>query len=142
MVFSILYLVCISSGHLLTLFLVGNLIEKEIFTIYYHTLVNILPVGNILYQLVPVGIISQDDVAEINSNSMPRPKDKASFILNRIGSSLEAGYKSNFYALLDIMEGYCNGDVREAVVDIRRALMTGELIILIAHVCISKIIIP
>ena len=78
---------------------------------------------------MPVGIISQDDVAEINSNSMPRPKDKASFILNKIGSSLEAGYKGNFYALLDIMEGYCNGDVIEAVIDIRRALMTGELIV-------------
>ena len=91
---------------------------------------------------MPVGIISQDDVAEINSNSMPRPKDKASFILNKIGSSLEVGYKDNFYTLLDIMEGYRNDDVKEAVVNIRRALMTGELIILTAHVRISKIIIP
>ena len=131
-----MFLVC--SDHLLISFLAGNLIEKEIFRSYYHTLVNILPVGNILYQLVPVGIISEDDVAEINS--MPRPTDKASFLLNKICRHLEAGYKDNFYKLLDIMEGCCNDDVREVGIDIRRALMTGELIN-IDYTCISKTII-
>ena len=105
----------------------GNLIEKKIFISHYRKLVNILPVENILHELVTVEIISPGDVEEINH--MPRSRAKASFILNKIDSSLEAGYKDNFYTLLDIMEGCCNDDVREAVIDIRSALMTGELIV-------------
>ena len=108
-------------------FLAGSLIEKEVFKQHYDKLASILPVANILHKLVPEGIITTDDIEEINDE--PRSKVKASFILNKINRSLEADAKNSFYALLDIMEECGNDDVKSIVIDMRRMLMTGELIV-------------
>ena len=54
---------------------------------------------------------------------------KASFILNKIDRSLEADAKNSFYALLYIMEECGNDDVKSIVIDMRRMLMSGELVV-------------
>ena len=94
---------------------------------YYEKLASILPVANILHKLVPEGIITTGDIEEINDK--PRSKEKASFILNKIDRSLEADANNSFYALLDIMEECGNDDVKSIVINMRRMLMTGELIV-------------
>lgn len=104
--------------------IIGCHIEKAVFIQYYANLVNILPVTNILHSLVSEGIISTEDSEEISCVS--RPKEKASFILNKIKRFLDAGAKNNFNALLDIMEECDNVDVQDIVIDMRRTLMTGE----------------
>ena len=58
-------------------FLTGSLIEKEVFKQYYDKLASILPVANILHKLVPEGIISTDDIEEINDE--PRSKSEGIF---------------------------------------------------------------
>ena len=107
---------------------IGHHIAKEVFRQCYEQLVSILPIiiADILPKLISERIISIDDKEEIKN--MPRPKDKASFILDNIGRSLEAGAKENFYVLLDIMEECGNDDVRDIVIKMRRMLMTGELL--------------
>ena len=100
--------------------------EKEVLKIFYGKLAKIFPINSILHELIPAGIITTDDMDDISH--MPRQKDKASFILNKIDRSLEADVKNSFYTLLDAMEECGNDDVRDIVKDIRRTLMTGELI--------------
>ena len=94
---------------------------------YYNRLASILPVANILHKLVSVKILSTGDIEEIDKE--PRSKVKASFILNKIDGSLEAGAKNSFYDLLDIMEEFGNDDVKSILIDMKRTLMTGELIV-------------
>ena len=94
--------------------------------IFYGKLAKIFPI-NILHELVPAGVITTDDMDDISH--IPKLKDKASFILNKIDRSLEADVKNSFYTMLDAMEECGNDDVRDIVRDIRKTLMTGELII-------------
>ena len=95
--------------------------------IFYGKLAKIFPIDSILHELVSAGIITIDDMDDIKH--IPRPKDRAAFILNKIDRSLEADVKNSFYTLLDAMEQCGNNDVRDIVRDIRMTLMTGELII-------------
>ena len=69
-----------------------------------------------------------DDIQEIDY--MPRDKSKATFILKHVDNSLGADATNNFYELLNIMEGLHNDDVKAIVKDIRRALVTGEHLII------------
>ena len=89
----------------------------------YGKLANILPVTNILHNLIPEGIITTGDIEEISNK--PRSKDKALFILNKIDRSLEADVKNSFNVLLDVMEECGNDDVRDIVIYMRRTLMNG-----------------
>ena len=99
--------------------------EKEVFKSFYWKLVNILPVVNIYDHLVTEGILTTGDVQEIIH--MPRSNLKASIVLQKIDSSLEAGITDSFYILLKVMETSLNNDVKVLVSDMRRALMIGEL---------------
>ena len=69
-----------------------------------------------------------DDIQEIDH--MPRNKSRASFILKSVDNSLGADATNNFYKLLNIIEGLHNDDVKAIVRDIRRALVTGEHLII------------
>ena len=99
--------------------------EKEVLKIFYGKLAKIFPIS-IIHKLVPAGIITIDDVDDICH--IPRPKEKASFILDKIDKSLEADINNSFNTLLDAMEECGNDDVRDIVKDIWRTLMIGELI--------------
>ena len=108
------------------LFCKGTCREKEVLKTFYGKLAKIFPIS-ILHELVPAGIITTDDMDDISH--IPKRKDKASFILNKIDRSLEADVKKSFYTLLDAMEECGNDDVKHIVKDIRRTLMIGELLI-------------
>ena len=104
---------------------IGSSVEKEVFNSFYDKLVNILRVMNIYDHLVTKGILTTGDIEEIIHE--PRSKLKASFVLQKIDSSLEAGITDSFYKLLEVMKTSLNNDVKVLVNDIRRALMIGEL---------------
>ena len=101
------------------MFFVGSLKEKEIFKKFYEKLRCILPTRNISDQLVSKKIISIGDKEEITA--MKTLQDKASFVLEVIGNSLQAGITHSFYELLSIMEEY-GGDVSLFTYNIRREL--------------------
>ena len=86
---------------------------------------NVLPAVNIYDHLVTEGILTTGDVQEIIHE--PRSNLKASIVLQKIDSSLEAGITDSFYILLKVMETSLNNDVKVLVSDMRRALMIGEL---------------
>lgn len=101
----------------------GSCMEREVLKTFYHDLVCILPVESILFKLIPQRIITTDDIEKIKHIYI-LPKEKASYILNIIDRSLEAGVTDSFYILLDLMEEHDNVDVKGLVKDIRRTLMT------------------
>lgn len=74
------------------------------FRAYSDELANILPVKNTINELIAANIINFDDGEEIKG--LPREKDKASFVLNRVAKSLQAGVTDDFYSLLRIMKKY------------------------------------
>ena len=55
-------------------------------------------------KLISANIIGFDDSEEIKS--LPTEKDKASFVLNMVAKSLQAGIIDDFYSLLRIMKEY------------------------------------
>ena len=106
--------------------LTDSCVEKEVFDTFYAKLVKILPVvDNIYNMLVPEGILVPDDIQEINS--FPRSDHKATVVLRKINSSLQASKTDSFYRLLKVMDTSLNNDVKDLVNDMRRALlMTGK----------------
>ena len=96
---------------------------KEVFDEFYSNLVSILPVKNILHQLVPAKILTPDDIEEINS--FKKSEDKSSYVLGIIAKSLKAAITLSFYTILDIMEK-CGGDVSVLAKNIQRALMMNQ----------------
>ena len=105
----------------------GSHVEEEVFKCFYAKLVKVLPVvDNIYTKLVPEGILDPDDIEEINH--MPRSDRKASIVLRKISSSLQAGKTDSFYRLLEVMETSLNDDVKALIKDIRGALVTGKLL--------------
>ena len=93
---------------------------KEVFDEFYSGLVKILPVKNILHQLVPAKVLTPDDIEEIDS--LRKSEDKSSYVLAIIDKSLKADITLSFYTLLDIMEKY-GGDVGVLAKTIQRDLM-------------------
>ena len=67
-------------------------------------LANILPVNNIINKLISAKIITFDDGEEIKS--LPKSRDRASFVLNLVAKSLQAGITDDFDSLLEIMDEY------------------------------------
>ena len=80
-------------------------------------MVKILPVKNIIHQLVPAQIITLDDIEEINVS-----ESKSSYILGIMAKSLEAGITRSFYELINILNN-CGGDVKLLARDIQTALV-------------------
>ena len=106
----------------MTLFLTDNCVEKEVFDTFYAKLVKILPVvDNIYNMLVPEGILDPGDIEEISH--MPRSEQKASIVLQKISSSLQASKTDSFNRLLKVMDTSLNNDVKDLVNDMRRALL-------------------
>ena len=95
----------------------GTIKEKEVFDRFYHRLIKILPVRNIIHQLVPAQIITLDDIEEINAS-----ESKSSYILGIMAKSLEAGITRSFYELINILND-CGGDVKLLARDIQTALV-------------------
>ena len=93
--------------------------EYEVFLNSYHKLTRLLPVENILHNLVTKRVIHLDDEEEIMSLTTTRKK--AVYILHKIAAPLEAGYTDKFYQLLTIMEEY-GGDVAKLADEIRTSL--------------------
>ena len=93
---------------------------KEVFDEFYSGIVKILPVKNILHQLVPAKVLTPDDIEEIDS--LRKSEDKSSYVLAIIDKSLKADITLSFYTLLDIMEKY-GGDVGVLAKKIQRDLM-------------------
>ena len=110
----------------MSLLLTDSCVEKEVFNTFYAKLGKILPVvDNIYNMLVPEGILVPGDIQEINS--FPRSEHKAFVVLQKISSSLQAGKTDSFYRLLKVMDTSLNNDVKDLVVEVRRALlMAGE----------------
>ena len=95
-------------SHLIAIFTyvcyIGISKEFKVFREYSDRLANILPVNNIINELISANIISFDDSEEIKSLS--REKDKALFVLNKVAKSLKVDVTDDFYSLLRIMEDY------------------------------------
>ena len=93
---------------------------KEVVDEFYSDIVKVLPIKNILHQLVPAKILSPDDIEEIDG--LRESEDKSSYVLDIIDKSLKAGITLSFYTLLDIMEKY-GGDVSVLAKNIQRVLI-------------------
>ena len=91
----------------------------KVFREYSDRLANILPVNNIINELISVNIISFDDSEEIKSLS--KEKDEASFVLNKVAKSLKVDVTDDFYSLLRIMED-CPGAVAIVANEVRERL--------------------
>lgn len=111
--------------------------EEEVLTKFYDRLVIILPVRNIMPNLITERVVT------FKENEQIQIGHEAEFILTKIQKSLRVGITKSFYSLLDVMEQYGNDDVKELVTDIKRALKIGELIIntvIQVHICMAVIL--
>ena len=90
--------------------------EKMVFDRFYHRLIKVLPVKNMIHQLVPAQIITPDEIEEISGL-----ENKSSYVLGIIARSLEAGITRSFYKLIDILNN-CGGDVKILAKNIQTAL--------------------
>ncbi|XP_065893199.1 uncharacterized protein [Dysidea avara] len=91
----------------------------EVFTDYYDTLVNILPVHDIISELATAGIVTHCEVPKINN--FDTSLDKAEYVLTKIGKALEKGINESFIALLPIIEK-CGCDAAQVVGKIKQKL--------------------
>ena len=83
--------------------LIGNSKNKyAVLRKYSDELANILPVNNIMNKLISANIITYDDMEEIKS--LPKSRDKASFVLSLVAKSLQAGITDDYDSLLRIMD--------------------------------------
>ena len=98
---------------------IGNAKEFKVFREYSDELANILPVNNIMNKLIAAQIITYDDSEEIKG--LPKSKDRASSVVNKVAKSLQAGITDDFYSLLRIMEEY-EGAVAKVANKIREGL--------------------
>ena len=89
------------------------------FCIYSGKLATILPIQNMLPQLIAAQIITYSDREEIGG--LPKAQDKALFVLNLVDKSLKINKKDYFYSLLDIMEEY-GGVVTQLSNEIKKRL--------------------
>ena len=102
--------------------------EYDVFLSSYYKLTQLLPVENMLHNLITKRVIHLDDEKKIMSLTTTRKK--AVYILHKIAAPLEAGYTDKFYQLLTIMEEY-GGDVAKLADEIRPSLshLTGKVFI-------------
>ena len=107
------------SYYYVCVYFIDNSKEYKVFREYSGELANILPVKNIMNQLISAKIITFDDSEEIKG--LPREKDKASFVLNTVAKSLQAGITDDFYSLLRIMKKY-EGAVAKIATKLERDL--------------------
>ena len=88
---------------------------------YYNDMIKIIPITSLSGQLVSANIITPSEDEEVLSPSTPT--DKAKIFLLKVSKSLEAGYTTSFYSLLDILEKFGNQDCIELSSNIRKALL-------------------
>ena len=91
-----------------------------------------LPVKNILQQLVPPKILTLGDIEEIIC--LKESEKQNSYVLGIIAKSLDANITASFYTLLDIMKEY-GGDVSFLGKNIQKALASnlGNLMDTLMH---------
>ena len=101
------------------MYFIDNSKEYKVFCEYSDELANILPVKNIMNQLISAKIITFDDSDRING--LAGEKDKAWFVLNKVAKSLQAGITDDFCSLLRIMKKY-EGLVAKIAANLQRDL--------------------
>ena len=102
------------------MYFIGNSKQKyEVLRQHSYELANILPVNNIINKLIAAKIITFDDGEEIKS--LPKSQDRASFVLNLVAKSLQAGITDDFDSLLRIMDEY-EGAVAKVATKIKEGL--------------------
>ena len=84
--------------------LLAGVEELKVFKKSYHKLVKVLPFEALSDQLISSEIITVDEKEKIESFSTST--EKASFVLIKIGKSLEAEITQSYYALITIMKNY------------------------------------
>ena len=97
---------------------------RGVFRKFFHSLACIMPVKNITGKLISEEIIDFSEEQEIAH--IIESKQKAMYILRKIGRSLDGGVMQSFDRLLCVLEG-CGGDVTLIVSQIREELIAASM---------------
>ena len=98
-----------------------SLLEKETFTKHYSQLCDTLTdVDNLLPHFVQEKVINFNDLDEINTQEIKRPKVQK--LMTHISGPLRAGNTEVFYTMLRIMEEYGHRATQQLADQIRKSL--------------------
>jgi len=107
-------------------FLLTGTQEYEVFIQYYSKLTSILQV-DLTPHFVTVKIITLSDEDEITKASATSHRAAMKMLLKPVSSSLEAGYTTSFYKMLEIIQQHGNDAAQHLAGEILAEVKSPEL---------------